>query len=325
MLAKLATIVVNTVRETVRQPIYGVLLWVSMFWIGFVSPSLSAYSLESGSDIKIMKDVSLATLLLYGLLASVFSATSVITREIESHTVLTVVSKPVSRTTFLLGKYLGVCAAVLVGFYLLSITLFMAARQGTLETASDEWDKPVLIFAGLAVLLSLVISVFGNYVYGWHFSSTLTYAILPLGTLALLGVLLVSPKWEVQSPAHDFGNMQLVYAVILAFCAVLVLAAFAVALSTRFSQVVTAMLCAGVYVLGLLVDYLVGRAAPHSVISRVLYPLMPNFQFFWIGDAITQDLTVTAAQVANVAGYAVLYAFGVLAVGVAMFQTREVD
>ncbi len=52
---------------------------------------------------------------------------------------------------------------------------------------------------------------------------------------------------------------------------------------------------------------------------------MPNFQFFWAGDALTQERLIPAAQVARVAGYAVLYSLGVLSLGVALFQTREVS
>jgi ABC-2 type transport system permease protein len=324
---KLVAIAINTFIETVRQPIYGVLLWVAAFWIGFVSPSLAAFTLVADSDKKVMIDVSLSTLMLYGLLAAVFSASGVIAREIDSHTVLTVISKPVSRPVFLLGKYLGVTAAVLVGYYFLGLTLFMAARHGVMETASDEWDKPVLIFGLGAVFLSLSAATFGNYVYGWHFSTTLTAWVVPLATVALALVLCISPKWALQAPGKDFGNLQLLYGVIMAFCAVLVLTAFAVALSTRFSQVLTLMLCAGVFLLGLLSDYYLGGAArtQHGLLFQVFYNVVPNFQFFWVGDPLTEELTIPGQQVALAAGYAALYSLGVLAFGVALFQTREVS
>src|SRR5512143_3053470 len=186
-LGKLFAIAQNTFLETIRQPIFGVLMWVCVGLL-IMNPSLAAFSLESGSDIKIVKDVGLATLMLYGLLTAAFSATSVITREIESHTVLTVVSKPVSRPVFLLGKYLGVCAAVLVGYYILCLVFLMTIRHGVLETVTQKYDQPVLIFGLSAIALSLVAATFGNYFYGWHFPSTLTAWVLPLGTLAVLGV-----------------------------------------------------------------------------------------------------------------------------------------
>ncbi len=327
MPTKLAAIVANTFIETVRQPIYGVLLWVAAFWIGFVSPSMASFTLVADSDKKIMVDVSLATLMLYGLLTAAFSATGVITREIESHTVLTVVSKPVSRPVFLLGKYLGVTGAVMVGYYFLCLVLFMVARHGVMETASDKYDQPVLIFGLTAVGISLVAATFGNYVYGWHFSSALTAWAVPLGTIALGLVLCIKPTWELQSPTTDFGNLQLVYGAVMAFCGVLILTAFAVTLATRFSQVMTLMLCAGVFLLGLLSDYYLGGAArtQPGLLFQVLYKIVPNFQFFWVGDPLTEEIIIPGKQVALAAGYAGVYSLAVLSAGVAMFHTREVS
>jgi hypothetical protein len=326
MLPKLIAIAKTTFLETIRQPIYGVLLWVAAGLL-MINPSLAGFTLEGNEgDIKVVKDVGLATLLLYGLLASVFSATGVITREIESHTVLTVVSKPVNRPVFLLGKYLGVCSAVLVGYYFLCLVFLLAVRHGTMAMAVDPYDLPVLIFSAAALLISLVAATFGNYVYGWHFPTALTAWVVPSSTLAFLLVLFVSKKWELQSPATDFGDMQMVYAVAMTFFGVLILTAFAVTLATRFSQVVTLVLCAAVYVLGLLSDHYLGRPAEAggAALYKLLYAAVPNFQFFWAGDALTQQRIIPAAQVGRVAAYSVAYALGVLGLGVALFETREV-
>ncbi|MGD8450347.1 MAG: hypothetical protein PVJ57_00885 [Phycisphaerae bacterium] len=325
---KLTAIAANTFTETVRQPVYGVLLWVAVFWVAFISPAFAAFTLVAGSDKKIMIDVSLSTLMLYGLLASVFSATSVITREIESHTVLTVISKPVSRPVFLLGKYLGVTGAVAVGYYFLCLALFLTVRHGTMETAADKYDQPVLIFGLGAVLISLIAATFTNYIYGWHFSSTLTAFVVPLASIAMLVVLFISPEWAMQNPlAKDatFSNCQLLYAVAATFCGVLILCAFAVALATRLGQVLTLTACAGVFILGLHSDYLFGRFVTEGPLYQILYAAIPNFQFFWLGDPLTQELLIPGMQVAFVAGYAALYALAVLAIGVTMFQTREVS
>ncbi len=325
MFNKLHAIAYNTFIETVRQPIYNVLLWVAVGLL-VINPAIAGFSLEHEGDIKIVKDVGLATLLLYGLLASVFSATSVITREIESHTVLTVVSKPVSRVIFLLGKYLGVCGAALVGYFLLAVVFLLSVRHGVLATAADKLDQPVLVFSLIALGVSVSAAVFGNYVYGWHFPATLLAWAVPLGTLALLGVLCVSKTWQLQSPATDFGDGQMVYAIAMCFSGLLILTAFAVALATRFSQVLTLLLCTVVYVLGLLSDHLFGRTSGEhpTLLAQLLYAIVPNFQFVWAGDALTQQRTILATHVANVAGYSVLYALAVLALGVLLFEEREV-
>jgi len=331
MFGKFVAIAANTFTETVRQPVFGVMLWVALAWIAFVSPSMAAFTLVSGSDKKVMIDVSLSTLMLYGLLVSVFSAAGVITREIESHTVLTVVSKPVSRPVFLTAKYFGVTAAVAVGYVLLATALFLTVRHGTMETASDRFDQPVLFLGLGAVLISLIAATFGNFNYGWHFSATLTYWVVPLLLIALGIVLFVSPDWTLQKPGASFGGedtmdpVQLLYGVVASFCGVLILTAFAVALATRFSQVLTLTACFGIFLLGLQSDYLFGRELDQGPLFQVLYAVVPNFQFFWLGDPLTQELTIQASHVGLAAGYAGIYALAVLAFGVVLFQTREVS
>jgi ABC-type transport system involved in multi-copper enzyme maturation permease subunit len=327
---KLYAIVANTFLETIRQPIFGILMWVAAGLL-MLNPSIAAFSLESGGDTKVMTDIALSTMLLYGLLASVFSATGVITREIESYTVLTVVSKPVSRPLFFLGKYLGVAGAMLVAYYFLALVFMMTVRHGVMETSADKYDQPVVVLGTLAVVIGLIAATFCNYVYGWHFSATLTAWVLPLVTIAVATMLFYDREWNPQSPLTDFGAegafaaYGAVYAVLLVFLAVLVLTAFAVALSTRFSQVITLVLCTGIFLLGLLSDYYFGSPqGQETLLGRTLYHLLPNFQFFWLGDALTQELTVETAHVARVAAYAGLYILAILSLGVALFQTREV-
>lgn len=326
---KFYAIVSNTFVETIRQPIFSVLMWVAVAML-IVNPSLAQWSLQSGQDDKILQDVGLATLLLFGLVASAFSATGVITREIENRTVLTVISKPVGRLSFLLAKYVGVSGALLVGYYFLCLVLMMTVRHGVMETVSDKFDLPVMVFSGAALSISLVVATFGNYMYGWHFPTALIAWVVPLGTAALGLTLFFDPEWAVQSPLTDFGNMQMIYAITTTFLAILVLTAFAVTISTRFSQVMTLIFCVAVFCIGLLADYLVGpelvdgRYIEQSLIHAALYAALPNFQFFWLADALTQEQEIPGSHVLRLMGYTALYIPAVLAMGVAMFQTREV-
>jgi len=330
MLRKFLSIAGTTFAETIRQPIYFVLLWAAVGLL-LLNPGLAAYSLKAGQDNAVMQDVAVATMMLYGLLASVFSATGVITREIESFTVLTVISKPVSRPLFLVGKFAGVAAAIAVAYYFLAIVFLMTVRHGVMETNADKFDLPVIVFGLTALAISLAVATFGNYVYGWNFLTTFTGWIVPAATLALAAALFFSREWAPQSPLFDFTdeekgafyNLRVIYAILMSFMAVLVLAAFAVALSTRFSEAVTLTLCVAIYLLGLFSDYAFG-SADSAALAKLLYYVVPNFQFFWVGDALTQKIDIPLAQVGRVVGYGALYTLAVLSLGVAMFQTREV-
>lgn len=323
---KLLAILRTTFIETVRQPVYGILLWSAALWLGLFGPGLAAFSLEGGGDSKILKDIGLSTLLLYGLLCGAFSASSVVTREIESFSALTVISKPVSRPLFVIGKFLGVSTAVLMGLYVLTLVFLMTVRQGVFEMVTDKWDQPVLYLGLGAAILSLLVAGVGNFFYGWHFGATLNYMIIPTGTLATLAVLCFDKTWILQDPIKDLTtNLQpVIYGAIMVACAVLILTAFAVAFSTRLSQVMTLLLTVSVFMVGLLSDYYFGVRADHGLLFNVLHHVLPNFQFFWIGDALTQDQPVPFAQVQLVLAYTGLYTTAVLMLAVILFQTREV-
>lgn len=323
MLSKLLAIARTTFLEIIRQPIFAILTWVAGALL-LLNPGIAAYSLEGGGDDKIMKDVGLATLLLYGLLASAFGAAGVISREIESLTVLTVVSKPVSRPLFLFGKYLGIAGGLLLGYYFLTLIFLLTCQHGVMVNASDKYDWPILVFGLSALGISLAAALFGNFFYGWNFATTMIGWAAPLGTLALGASLLFDKAWKVQDLGKDLPGFELTAAIIMIFMAVLVLAAFAVLFSTRFGQVLTLTFCAGVFVLGLMSDYYFWRNAGEGLQYKLMTIVLPNFQFFWLGDAITQGLQVPRMMLPNVVGYAALYILAILMLSVCLFQTREV-
>jgi len=90
----------------------------------------------------------------------------------ENKTIMTVLSKPVQRPIFIIAKFLGVTAAVVLAHYICTIALLMAIRHGVLETVNDTHDWTVLGSAGVIIVGVLLLSAFFNYAYDWKFSST---------------------------------------------------------------------------------------------------------------------------------------------------------
>ncbi len=101
---KVYSVAANTFVESVRQPAFALIVGVATLVI-VLSPYLTMFTLMAST--KLMADTGLATVLLAGLLLAAFSASNVISQEIENRTVLTVISKPVGRIEFILGKFLG--------------------------------------------------------------------------------------------------------------------------------------------------------------------------------------------------------------------------
>ena len=78
------------------------ILGIAIGWAGTALNLLAGFTMED--DQRMMIDLGLSTILLCGTLLAAFIATNVLNREIQNRTVLTVISKPVSRPVFVLGK-----------------------------------------------------------------------------------------------------------------------------------------------------------------------------------------------------------------------------
>lgn len=280
MFSQIITIARNTFVESVRQPIYFIIIaicglslflttWTAAFSMGYTETS------EVSGDNKMVLDIGLSMVFVCGILLAAFLATAVISREIDRKTVLTVVSKPVARTTVVLGKYAGVAGAIFAAVTIMLLFLFMCIRHQVLSTTADEFDGPVLVFSGLAILLSLATAVWCNFFYGWSFTQTCTMLLLPLMLMAYVGVLLVGKEWKVQPLWADF-KPEIFKASLCVLAAQLVFAGVATAASSRLGQVMTLVVCTGVFMLGLTSNYLVGRHAVRNEFFAKVYSSKPE-------------------------------------------------
>ncbi|QKK08098.1 MAG: ABC transporter permease [Planctomycetota bacterium] len=285
MILQTTTIARNTFIESVRQPIYFIVLllagalqvfttWSTAYSMGYTDSS------EVTKDNKLLFDIGLATILVAGMLLAAFVATAVLSREIESKTILTVVSKPISRIAVVLGKYIGVAGALTVAVIIMTSYLMLAVRHGVMSTAADEIDMPVVVFSTLAVALSVGVAGWCNFYYGWSFPQTASLLLLPTILVAFALTLFIDKHWEAQALATDL-KPQVMLASMAVLLALLVLAAVATAISTRLGQVMTIVTCAGVLMVGLLSNYMIGRHAYQNTSVGVVEFAEPDRETRW--------------------------------------------
>ena len=122
-MSRTLTILLHTFREAISQPIYGLLLALGAV-ILIVYGTLPFFTL--GEDTLLFKAVALDVVLLMVLLSSLFAASRSIFEEIEDRTMLTLLSKPVSRAQVLVGKYLGLLLSSGMGVLVLGVILIIA-------------------------------------------------------------------------------------------------------------------------------------------------------------------------------------------------------
>src|SRR3989442_507423 len=152
------TIAINAFMELVRQPVFLLLMTSSaVFEIFLATPYYFAF----GDEPKLVKNSTLAVMLLAGLLGAVLSASASLTREIRTGTALAVLAKPVGRAQFLLAKYLGLIAALAVLTYVNLLAALLASRMAYDAYGSTDW-LALGIFCG-ALGVAYALGGFSNY------------------------------------------------------------------------------------------------------------------------------------------------------------------
>jgi ABC-2 type transport system permease protein len=321
------TIARNAFLEAIRQPIFAVLLLGGMLAL-VLNVGLAAFTLDD--DDKLLVDLGLSTLFLCGLLLAAFTATSVLSREIDNRTVMTVVSKPVPRPAVVAGKYLGVAAALFAAYWSLAAVFLLTVRHRVAGGGPTDmsFDGPVLVFGLGGMLTSVLVAASANYLRGRPFGSSFIAAQAVAAMISLVAAWSLDKGWRPQNPLGEW-NPQLMIAVTFVFEAVLVLAAVALAASTRLGQTMTLLVCATTFLAGLVSEYFLGTVVAgggglRRWLTWPVYAAIPNLQFFWSADALTQGEPLTAAHFLVVSLYAVAMIAALLSLAVLLFQRRDV-
>jgi hypothetical protein len=147
--------------------------------------------------------------------------------------------------------------------------------------------------------------------------------------MATLAALVIARFTQQQQSLSTVAQVdwRLVPAGILILFALWILAALALACSTRLDTIPTLAVCSAFFLIGLMSDYFFGqRAEAGNWWASTLYTVIPNWQIFWLADAL--DMGKSTFQwdyVAKAFAYTVGYAGAALAIGTALFEERELS
>lgn len=175
-MTRIYAVAINTYREAIRDKVLYVLLFFAAVTI--LSSKLLGY-VSVGDDAKVVVDISLTAISLFGALIAVFVGTNLVYKEVDKRTIYTILSTPIWRFEFVLGKFLGLVAllAVVCGATGAVAAVYLAVSGGSLTPAFAVailliFMKLALVTSG-AVLLSAVTSpilgaivAFSLYVFG---------------------------------------------------------------------------------------------------------------------------------------------------------------
>lgn len=307
-------------RESCRQPMFWLIAIFAnkIIWLSVVIPYFTF-----GDDYKMMKQIGFDMVMLSSVLFGVLAASMSISEEIEGRTAVTLMSKPVNRRQFLIGKFLGILMACLIMSLLLSWTLTHALRAmrefDPINNAADPIDplgQPTdkIVDPMTFEAQKTVVPPFEKAV--------------PRGPGKL--VARGAGLWFSDAVAHSLG-------VLLGFGQVMILVAIASALATRMAFVVNIVICLLIYFLGHLAPVVVqvtqqsqgGGVGVGLVgfLGKLFDVLLPSLESFNMGRAIIREsplpLWEFGGYVLTVFGYSLIYTAIALLVGLLLFEDRD--
>ena len=137
----LGHIAVNVFKESVRDKVLYNLVFFAVF---LMTVSLLLGQLTAGQDIKVIKDLGLSAISIFGLFMAVFIGIGLVSKEVERRSIYSLLSKPIRRDEFILGKYAGLMLTLLVNMAVMAAALYVVL--GVMR-----WFAPENMLKGLDV------------------------------------------------------------------------------------------------------------------------------------------------------------------------------
>jgi ABC-type transport system involved in multi-copper enzyme maturation permease subunit len=307
-----------TALEAIRRPVFLLVSLSSLTGI-LLLPLLLHYTL--GDSARIIRDSAFALFFVGGLLLAATAAGETLSRELRRGTASTILAKPVPRPLFFIAKATGIFAVLaLFAVAAMSATL-LAIRAGASEFQVD-WGAmgPAL----LALLTAPALAGLWNHRTRRPFTSAAFFLLLLFLLLALGAACFFQTPLDHLAFPHQFDWAILRVGFLLTACLCMV-AALASSLATRLALTPVLLLCAGLFSLGLMSDYLLGPHLDTWLSARALYALLPNVQAFWVLDALDSGNPIPPTYLASALAYAAAWSAACLALGAASFQRLEIS
>lgn len=179
MTGRISAIAINAFREAVRDRVlYNLVLFVLIL----TGAAIFIGELSGGQERKIIVDLGLSAMLLFGVFISIFVGVGLVYKEIERRTVYAIFCKPVGRGEFIVGKYLGLCLTLTVNVLVMGAGVSLAliyVSRGLDPLALKIWPAVLLIYIELLILtgVALLFSSFSSPAL----SALLTFAVFIIG------------------------------------------------------------------------------------------------------------------------------------------------
>jgi hypothetical protein len=308
MVARVATIAMNTYREAVRGRVLHALLALALATTVY---SLVVATLSLRQEARVVADLGAASMSLYAVLVAIVLGATSLHREIEYKTVFPILARPLRRHEYLLGKYLGTIT---------TLAIFVAIDGGVgmmllgLETGQNRSLLGGVVGLSFAVLALSV----------WRAKLTRVFVILPWSVAFFAAM-----SWLAGSAGAE--RKLLAASAVLTVCEVAIVVAVATLFASFSSPAMTAVFTLGVFIVGRSADtlaHLPVRQFGETLhdIGQGMARIVPNLQVYvpprplLLGEVSGVSLPIFLGTAAI---HAVFYASSLLVVAALAFRRRD--
>jgi ABC-type transport system involved in multi-copper enzyme maturation permease subunit len=177
-------VAVNVFKESVRDRVpYN----LALFAVLLISSSYLLGQLTAGQDVKIIKDLGLAATAIFGLFIAIFIGIGLVSKEVERRSVYSLLSKPISRPQFIIGKYAGLVLTLAVNVAVMTVALYAVLGYMTYTSPPEfraSWDAPGTdprLLIGIALIFLQLMIVTAIALFFSTFSTPILSAAFTLG------------------------------------------------------------------------------------------------------------------------------------------------
>ena len=179
-----AAIALNVFRESVRDKVLYNLVLFAMLLIG---SSYVIGQITAGQDVKIIKDLGLSAISMFGLFIAVFIGIGLVSKEVERRSIYSLLAKPIRRHHVIAGKYAGLTLTLIVNVTIMGVALYAVLAYmawGIPADVEKAWDAPALdpaIVKALALILVELMVITAIALFFSTFSSPMLSAAFTFG------------------------------------------------------------------------------------------------------------------------------------------------
>jgi ABC-type transport system involved in multi-copper enzyme maturation permease subunit len=187
------TAVLNVARGVFKESIRDRIPYNLVFFtVLLMVASILLAQLTAGQDVKIIKDLGLSAASMMGVLIAVFIGIGLVTKEVERRSIYSLLAKPVTRSQFIVGKYLGLALTLIANLAVMALAFYLVLAYLDWQTPANVkavWEAPAMdpnlmkAFALIAVELMLVtaLALFFSTFSSPFLSAALTLAVIVIG------------------------------------------------------------------------------------------------------------------------------------------------